>query len=166
MRDSYIFYRNFFECIEKLSQKEQLLAYRAISNYALNGVDTELSGMAQIIYEMAKPNIDSNNKRYKNGCKGGRPKDDDSPRKDFGEDINTVILTESQWERIVAKRGEKLALKMVKVFDDWLSVGGANAKQYIGKNNYGHFKADGWVLNEAKKALEKEEEASQPNWSI
>ena len=111
MRDSYVFYRNFFECIEKLPTKEQLSAYRAISNYALNGIETDLKGTAQIIYDMAKPNIDSNNKKYKNGCKGGRPKDDESPRKDFGEDIENVILTESQWERIVAKRGERLALR-------------------------------------------------------
>lgn len=165
MRDSYIFYRNFFECIEKLSQKEQLLAYRAISNYALNGVETELSGMAQIIYEMAKPNIDSNNKKYKNGCKGGRPKDEDSPKKDFGEDC-LVTLTENQWERIVAKRGEKLAIKMVEVLDDWLSIGGTNAKQYIGRNNYGHFKSDSWVLQTAKKKIEEEQAETKPNWSI
>ncbi len=166
MRDSYVFYRNFFECIEKLPAKEQLSAYRAISNYALNGIATDLKGTAQIIYDMAKPNIDSNNKKYKNGCKGGRPKDDDSPRKDFGEDIENVILTESQWERIVAKRGERLALKMVEVLDEWLTIGGANAKQYLGKNNYGHFKADGWVLNQAKERLEKEETTTKPNWSV
>ena len=165
MRDSFVFYRNFFTCIEKLPESEQREAYRAIANYALNGEEAELSGMAQIIYEMAKPNIDSNNKRYKNGCKGGRPKDEDSPRKIF-EDYETVILTESQWEKIVAKRGEELALAMVKILDNWLSLNGTTAKQYVGKNNYGHFKGDGWVLNEAKKLVEQESASKQPNWSV
>lgn len=165
MRDSFVFYRNFFTCIEKLPVSEQREAYRAIASYALNGEEAELEGMAQIIYEMAKPNIDSNNKRYKNGCKGGRPKDEDSPRKIF-EDYETVILTESQWEKIVAKRGEELALAMVKILDNWLSLNGTTAKQYVGKNNYGHFKGDGWVLNEAKKLVEQESASKQPNWSV
>ena len=167
MRDSLVVYRSTFEAGKSLPEKQRLRFYEAIFDYALNDIEaTDLNGNLKIFFDLTKPLIDSNNKKYKNGCKGGRPKDDDSPRKDFGEDIENVILTESQWERIVAKRGEKLAIKMVEVLDEWLSLGGANAKQYIGKNNYGHFKADGWVLNQAKERLEKEETTTKPNWSV
>ena len=167
MRDSLVVYRSTFEAGQSLPEKQRLKFYESIFDYALNDVEpTNLSGNLKIFFDLTKPLIDSNNKKYKNGCKGGRPKDDDSPRKDFGEEIETVILTESQWEKIVAKYGENLALKMVKVLDDWLSIGGHNAKQYIGKNNYGHFRKDYWVFQEAKKLLEKEEADNQPNWSV
>lgn len=165
MRDSFIFYRSFYEQANKLNKSEQLSLLKAICELALNEQETELKGISSIIYEMAKPLILANEKRFKNGCKGGRPKDDDSPRKDFGE-YETVILTETQWTKILAKYGENLALKMVKVLDDWLSIGGHNAKQYIGKNNYAHFRKDYWVYQEAKKLLEKEEADNQPNWSV
>ena len=165
MRDSFIFYRSFYEQANKLNKSEQLSLLKAICELALNEQETELKGVSSIIYEMAKPLILANEKRFKNGCKGGRPKDDDSPRKDF-EEYETVILTETQWTKILAKYGENLALKMVKVLDDWLSIGGHNAKQYIGKNNYAHFRKDYWVYQEAKKLLEKEEADNQPNWSV
>lgn len=165
MRDSFIFYRSFYEQAIKLNKTEQLTLLKAICELALNEQETELKGVSSIIYEMAKPLILANEKRYKNGCKGGRPKDDESPRKDFGE-YETVILTETQWDKIVAKYGEELAMQMVKTLDDWLAVGGQNAKQYIGKNNYGHFRKDYWVYQEAKKKLEVENTKNQPNWSV
>lgn len=165
MRDSFVFYRSFYEQAIKLNKTEQLTLLKAICELALNEQETELKGVSSIIYEMAKPLILANEKRYKNGCKGGRPKDDDSPRKDFGE-YNTVILTETQWEKIVAKYGEELAMQMVITLDNWLAIGGQNAKQYVGKNNYGHFRKDYWVYQEAKKQLEVENTKNQPNWSV
>lgn len=165
MRDSFVFYRSFYEQAIKLNKTEQLTLLKAICELALNEQETELKGVSSIIYEMAKPLILANEKRYKNGCKGGRPKDDDSPRKDFGE-YNTVILTETQWEKIVAKYGEELAMQMVITLDNWLAIGGQNAKQYVGKNNYGHFRKDYWVYQEAKKKLEVENTKNQPNWSV
>lgn len=169
MRDSFIFYRNFFECIEKLPLSSQLSAYRAISAYALNGEETELVGMAQIIYEMAKPNIDSNNKRYRNGCKGGRPTDEDSPRKVI-EGIELVNLTETQFDRLVIKFGEDLILRAIQKLENWLETGVSGiskpAKNAIGKNHYCYFKKDKWIIIEAKKDIEKEKEERRPNYGI
>lgn len=166
MRDSFLIYKNTVDIVRTLSEKEQLRFYNAVFDYVFYDKEPEISGHTKSYFELTRPYLDANNKRYKNGCKGGRPKDEESPRKDFGEDIENVTLTESQWERIVAKRGEKLAYQMVKVLEEWLAIGGATAKQYIGKNNYGHFKSDGWVYQEAKKIIEKEEEESRPNWSV
>ena len=86
MRDSFIFYRSFFEAIEErdedgefiLSDKEQLRMYRALCRYALNETEPELKGVKQIIFSMAKPQIDANTKKYENGKKGGRPKNTDN----------------------------------------------------------------------------------------
>lgn len=73
-RDSFIFYRSFFEAVSKLKKGDQCEALLAICDYALNGNERELSGAAAAIFMLAKPNLDANKKKYENGKKGGRPK--------------------------------------------------------------------------------------------
>lgn len=69
-RDSFIFYRSFFEAIKKIENaKDKANAYDAICELALNGNEIELSGIADIIFPLIKPQIVANNKRYLNGCK-------------------------------------------------------------------------------------------------
>ena len=74
MRDSFIFYRSFFETIKKIPKKDRLQLVEAICNYALNDEEDSLSSLNAAIFEMVKPQIDANTKRYENGKKGGRPK--------------------------------------------------------------------------------------------
>ena len=74
MRDSFIFYRSFFETIKKIPKKDRLQLVEAICNYALNDEEDLLSSLNAAIFEMVKPQIDANTKRYENGKKGGRPK--------------------------------------------------------------------------------------------
>jgi hypothetical protein len=52
-----------------------------------------------------------------------------------------------------------VVLTGIKVLDQWLSMGGKKAQSYLGKNynHIGHFRADGWVINEAKRKLAKVE---------
>ena len=71
MRDSFIFYRSFQKAIDACSQDDQLLIYKAIANYALDRVEPDLSGVAQVCWVLIKPQLDANWKRYDNGCKGG-----------------------------------------------------------------------------------------------
>lgn len=161
MRDSFIFYRSWAESINKLPKSQQLETYKAITDYAINNIETELHGVASIIYEMAKPNIDANTKRYKNGCTGGRPKDEDSPRKNL-DGIELTNLTETQYQKLCEKHGETLTNKAIELFEDWLQRGNKTAKGYIGKNHYAHFKTDHWTIQEAKKLLDDK----KPNWSV
>ena len=72
MRDSMIFYRSFADAIRNLPEEEQLKSLWAVINYALDGAEPE-GGIEKSIWIMAKPQIDSNNQRYENGRKGGRP---------------------------------------------------------------------------------------------
>ena len=67
MRDSVVFYRSFYEAIQNLPEPEQVKAYTAIMEYALNGVQPEIDGVAAAIFLLVKPQIDANNKRYENG---------------------------------------------------------------------------------------------------
>lgn len=73
-RESFVFYKSWLDGIEMLPEEEQLNAYRAIVRYACLGEEPEVSGVANIILTMAKPQIDANNKRYSDGRRGGRPR--------------------------------------------------------------------------------------------
>lgn len=74
MRDSFIFYRSFFESFDGLSKKDKLILFDAVCNYALNDVEPELTGVPLSMFKLLKPQLDANIRRYENGCKGGRPK--------------------------------------------------------------------------------------------
>lgn len=81
MRESFIFYRSFFEAIADLPDETKGRIFCAISDYALNEKEPSLSGVEKSIFTLIKPQLDANNKRYENGksggkhgVKGGRPK--------------------------------------------------------------------------------------------
>ena len=69
-RDSFIFYGSFYEAISCLDDATRLQCYDAVASYAITGIDPELNGVAKAIFALIKPQIDANNKRYNNGCKG------------------------------------------------------------------------------------------------
>ena len=74
MRDGFVFYRSFFESFSDLSKKDKLVLFDALCNYALNDIEPELVGVPAAIFKLLKPQVDANNRRFENGCKGGRPK--------------------------------------------------------------------------------------------
>ena len=73
-RDSFIFYKSFFEAIRDHDSKNRLLLYDAICNKDLYDKETELRGIAGTLYKLIKPQIEANTKKYSDGKKGGRPK--------------------------------------------------------------------------------------------
>lgn len=75
MRESFVFYRSFYESIRLLPKKYQLQCFDALCKYALNEEPFEgVPGTVEAILKSFKPQVDANNRRYENGCKGGRPK--------------------------------------------------------------------------------------------
>lgn len=85
MKDSFVFYRSFYESIKNLDKDIQIEIYNAICEYSLNDVQVELSPIATAIFTLIKPNIDNATKRYnasvENGKKGGRPKKNENLEK-------------------------------------------------------------------------------------
>ena len=78
MKESFIFYKSFYESIKSLDKESQLEIYNAICTYSLYGEEPkEMSSVAKAIFTLIKANIDSANKRYlasvENGKKGGNP---------------------------------------------------------------------------------------------
>ncbi|MBQ7763763.1 hypothetical protein IJ384_00190 [bacterium] len=86
-----------------------------------------------------------------NGQKGGRPKQDSNIRIEL-PNIDLVILTPIQYSSLLEKYGYELLEKALHILDNWLKSGSKYAVKYVGKNNYAHFRADGWVVNEAKRS--------------
>lgn len=83
-RDSFVFYRSFFEAIQCMPSEVQAEIYPALVDYALNGTKPDaLSDIARGVFLLVKPIIDANNARAEGGSKGkkygrlgGRPKKD------------------------------------------------------------------------------------------
>lgn len=72
-RDSFIFYRSFFESLSGLSLEEKAKCYDAIADYALNNCEPVLEPVTRVVFTLVKPQIDANKKKFENGLKGGRP---------------------------------------------------------------------------------------------
>lgn len=73
-RDSFIFYRSFYEAINEADTETQVNLYDAICRKALYDEDALLDGTAKMLYTLIKPQLEANSKRYSDGQKGGRPK--------------------------------------------------------------------------------------------
>ena len=76
-RDSYIFYRSFRKATKYFSKEDRCDFYDVLCDYSLDGTLPDLDSMPPIVAAVLVtviPQIDANNKRYIDGCKGGRPK--------------------------------------------------------------------------------------------
>ena len=83
-----------------------------------------------------------------NGRKGGRPKYEANLRIELPE-INFVILTPNQYGSLIERYGYELIQNALNILENWLKTS-PSAEKYRGKNNYAHFRSDGWVINSAK----------------
>ena len=73
-RDSFVFYRSFYDAICLLDSEQRMETLLAICEYALDGTERPLTGAPAAIMAIARANLDANQRRYENGKKGGRPK--------------------------------------------------------------------------------------------
>lgn len=94
--------------------------------------------------------IDTQKKR----SKGGRPKQDSKIRIEL-PDIELVILTPTQYGSLLEKYGYDIIRKALLILETWLKSGSKYSQKYVGRNNYAHFRSDGWVINEAIRILGK-----------
>ena len=69
MRDSFIFYRSFFEATKSLTTEQAADLYYAICSYALDRKELELEPVQKALFSLIKPQLDANHKRWENGCK-------------------------------------------------------------------------------------------------
>lgn len=105
MADSFVFYRSFDEACAELTDEQYGKIMRVINNYALNGTIPEnLSGIEKIVFTLIKPQIDANNQRKTNGCKGGAPSSNNNAKKTtngYTEKQPMVITEENEKQPMV-----------------------------------------------------------------
>lgn len=80
-RDSFIFYKSFYDAIKEITTEEQAMVVLAIMKYQFEDIEIELTGIPKAIFTLIKPQLNANNVRYKNGCKGGAPKGNSNAKK-------------------------------------------------------------------------------------
>ena len=69
-RDTFIFYRSFYDALSDLEEKDQLILYKSICDYSLNKNLPDLdNGIQKAIFKLIKPQIEANWKKFENGCK-------------------------------------------------------------------------------------------------
>lgn len=73
-RESFIFYKSFYESLKDVPNEIKLQVYEAICEYSIYGKIRELTGISKALFTLILPQLDANAKRYENGKKGGRPK--------------------------------------------------------------------------------------------
>ena len=74
MIDKFTFYRNYYEIIKYLPDKDKLKLYNAILEYMFEDKEPELKQLLKGIWINLKMPLDTNKKNINNGNKGGRPK--------------------------------------------------------------------------------------------
>lgn len=96
-RDSFVFYKSFYEAIKNLPTKNKVKIYQAIIEFALTGSEpTYLKGIEISIFLLIKPQILANNKKYENGCKGGRPPKNEKSIDNYKENLTKVKPKQNQ----------------------------------------------------------------------
>lgn len=73
-RDSMLIYKSFVEAAKDLSNDDFTALFKAIFAYGLDEQKIDLQGQILQLFTLMKPQIEANNRKYKKGCKGGRPK--------------------------------------------------------------------------------------------
>jgi hypothetical protein len=87
-RESFVFYRSFYEAISELNNEQKGVIFDAICGYGLDQKLPDVNGVEKAIFTLIRPQLDANHRKYENGLKGkesgalgGRPKGSKNPKK-------------------------------------------------------------------------------------
>lgn len=109
MKDSFVFYRSFFEALKNVPKKHRTEIYDAVFAYAFESQEPSLSGVPRALWELIKPQLDASERRYESakkngeygkmgaeyGKKGGRPKKEKTPLRGISENPLNVNVNEN-----------------------------------------------------------------------
>lgn len=99
-KNSFIFYRSFYDALKTVSPSERAILYEAIAEYAFNQNEIEMPAICKGMFCLIKPQLQANHKKFidgkkgsKYGKQGGRPKTpvglkEETPKELFSETPN------------------------------------------------------------------------------
>ena len=96
-KDSFIFYRSFYEAIVELDEHSRWLIIDAICRKALYDEETQFTGLLKMVYTLISPVLESNQKKSEGGKKGGRPQKNSLSNGD--ENPKTIGFENSKTEK-------------------------------------------------------------------
>lgn len=154
MRDSFIFYRSFYEALNELEKEDKLQVYEAIAEYSLNQNITELKGVGKAIFTLIKPQLDANLTRYENGKKGGRPATETKPKHNRVKTKSKPNVNDNDNENVNDNDNENVYKNIV----DYLNLKTNKNYRYTTKKTQDLIKArlnEGFTLEDFKTVIDK-----------
>lgn len=99
MRNSFVFYKSFLDCLSGLSDEMQLHLYQAIAGYGIEErINVELTPTENAIMALIIPQIDAASERYER--RGGRPKKNpENPNEKVSKPFSEVSKPKSEIEK-------------------------------------------------------------------
>lgn len=67
-----------------------------------------------------------------------------------------VNLTQKQYENLIKKYGQVFTRNAIGILNTWFAGKTRTVKKFLGKNNYAHFRSDGWLIAETDRILSQE----------
>jgi len=170
-RDSFIFYRSFFSATKCLNQVEKAQLFDAICSYALDNEIGELNGTAQGMFELIKPQLDANRKRFENGCvkkqkiskteaknKQKISKTEANVNVNVNENVNEELINDNLNNNISTEKNKKFTKPTIDELIDYCNqnVFNVDPNQFID-----HYESVGWKVG---KNPMKDWQATARNW--
>lgn len=156
-RDSFIFYRSFYESIKELDLEKQTEIYNAIFSFQFDDVEIKLKGISKSIFALILPLLKANNTRYNNGCKGGAPKGNNNAKKYYKNNLETTkkqpknnvmnnVLCIMNNENENERESNKVASHFPTLANilDYSNEIGVNDEEYC-ESFFNHYESIGWV---------------------
>lgn len=157
MKDSFVFYKSFYDSIHRIKDKElKADIFEAICELALYKNNIELSSdVGLMIMDLIKPQIEANNKRYEDGKKGGRPKkltsgyieektsgyENEKPNVNGNDNVN---VNDNKKKIVKEKSFTKPSLKEIQVYCKERN-NSINAEQF-----YDFYESKNWMVGKNK----------------
>ena len=169
-RESFIFYKSFYESIKELDPIDQAQIYNAIFKYQFEGEEIELKGVCKSIFTLIIPQLEANNKRYVNGCKGGAPKNNQNAKKEQpkinqkstknqpnvndNDNVNVNVNENDNDNNIYIVEDNNVFKEII----DYLNLRTSQHYKYNNKNTKEHIKArlkEGFTVDDFKTVIDK-----------
>lgn len=168
IREAFTFYRSFRDAVEMTNREEQLVLYKAIADYALDGIEPDVSTLGvlgQLCWTAISPNIRSGRRNYINGCNGGAPEGNCNAKKQPENNPNSTGKQpgqtstknknrnknknendEESTEKVATKRTAFVAPSLQEV-SDYISEKGytVDARQFVD-----FYESKGWMVGSNK----------------